>query len=329
MLRFSMTIAAALGVAAVVPAALAQDGYPNRPVRVISPYAPGGAATIVTRILADPLREQLGQNFILDHKPGANGIIANEELGRSRPDGYTLLMGNVTSQALYPLLFPGKYSINYPRDVTIVARVVSIPAFFAVTTKDFPPKTFEEFIDYAKKNRGKVRYSHPGVGSFPHFDGEILAKRVGIEMLAVPNKAGAAGMLKDLATGDAHAAFINVASAAPLIKGGNIRPIAIKNPVRLPDYPDVPTLDELGLKDVGTNHWQGLFAQGATPKPILDTLSRAVATAMETAQVRDAFARQHFNLIPTASSEEARQWLAEEFQHWRGVIAEANVDLRE
>src|SRR3954463_4554069 len=137
--------------------ALAQDRYPSKPVKIMVPYAPGGGTDITARIFGDHMKNSLGQQFVVENKPGAFGILAIEEMARSKPDGYTLMIGNVSTNAITPVVFPSKFAISYDKDVVPVARLVDIPEFLLVTTKDFPPKTAAEFVDYAKKNKGKVR----------------------------------------------------------------------------------------------------------------------------------------------------------------------------
>jgi tripartite-type tricarboxylate transporter receptor subunit TctC len=323
----ALTLLSALGLAVFSGPALAQDKYPSKPIRILVPYAPGGATDIVARALGDQLKNILGQAIVVDNRPGAFGIIAIEEMARAAPDGHTLMLGNVTTNAITPVLHASKFSIKYDQDVVPVARLVDIPAFLVVTTRNFEPKTLAEFVDYAKKNKGRVRYGHVGVGSYPHYDGEVFARRAGIEMLAIPNKAGASGILKDLGTGDVQMAFINVASSAGLLKSGQIRALAAVNPTRLASYPDVPTFAELGYKDVGTVAWQGLFAPAKTPQAVLDTLNAAILKAMENPQLREIFARQLFNIVPTKSSDEARKWLADEIASWRKITDEVKLDL--
>src|SRR6266849_542522 len=183
--------------------ASAQDKYPSRPVKVVVPYAPGGATDITARLFGEQMRQSLGQQFVVESKPGAFGILAIEEMARSKPDGYTLMVGNVSTNAITPILFHKKFSI------------------------DFEPKTVAEVIAYAKKNPDKVRYTSAGIGSFPHFDMEIFSKRADVRMLHIPNKTGAAGMINDLVVGDAQIAFLNAASSAAMIKAGTLRPIAV------------------------------------------------------------------------------------------------------
>jgi tripartite-type tricarboxylate transporter receptor subunit TctC len=224
-------------------AAWAQDKYPVKPVKIVVPYGPGGATDIVARIVADQLRQGLGQSFVVENKPGAFGIVAIQEMTNARPDGYTLMIGNVSTNAITPVLVPERLKVNYTRDVVPVTNLIDVPAFLVVTNTNFAPKNVAELIAYAKKNPGKTRYGTVGAGSYPHFDAAFFAKRAGdLNMVAIHNKQGAAGIINDMLTGDVQVAFLNVASTAAQIKAGKLRPIAVVNPTRLPDYPDVPTM---------------------------------------------------------------------------------------
>jgi tripartite-type tricarboxylate transporter receptor subunit TctC len=325
----SLLFALCVGLASAALPAAAQDKYPAKPVRIIVPYAPGGATDIVSRVLGEQLRVILGQPFVTENKPGAFGIVAIEEMARAKPDGYTLMIGNVSTNAITPVVFPKKFAIGYDKDVAPVARLVDIPEFLLVTTKDFPPKTIAEFVDHAKKNKGKVRYGSVGIGSYPHYDMAFFAAKAGLDMIHIPNKAGASGVVKDMAIGDVQAAFLNVASTAALIKAGQIRPLALVNEKRLPDYPDVPTMAEVGYPGVGTMAWQAMFAPGATPKEVIDTLNKAILEAMNAPNVKDAFNKQGFNIVPSASAEEARGWLRGEMEAWKKITDEVKIDLTE
>jgi tripartite-type tricarboxylate transporter receptor subunit TctC len=307
--------------------ASAQDKYPSKPVKIVVPYAPGGATDITSRLFGEQFRQSLGQQFVVENKPGAFGVLAIEEMARSRPDGYTLFVGNVSTNAITPVLFQKKFSINFERDVVSVSRLAIYPSFLVTTTQNFEPKSVAELVAQAKKNPGKVRYTSAGVGSFPHFDMEIFAKRAGIDMLHIPNKTGAAGMINDLVVGDAQTAFINAASSASMIKAGKLRPIAVLAEQRLADYPDIPTLAEAGFPGVGTLHWQGMLAPANTPKEVLATLYKAIVEASKAPQLQEAFAKQLVSVKPNASLEEAQSWLNSELATWRKTVAEVKIEM--
>jgi tripartite-type tricarboxylate transporter receptor subunit TctC len=326
MKRFGLGVALVFLALSVVTVS-AQERYPTRPVKIIVPYAPGGATDITARLFGEQMRQSLGEQFVVESKPGAFGILAIEEMARSKPDGYTLMVGNVTTNAITPVLFSKKLSINFEKEVVSVSRLAIYPSFLLTTTHDFEPKSVAELIAYAKKNPGKVRYTSAGVGSFPHFDTEVFSRRAGIEMLHIPNKAGAAGMINDLVVGDAQIAFINAASTASMIKAGKLRPIAVLAETRLADYPDVPTLAEAGFPGVGTLHWQSMLAPAQTPKAVLATLHKAIVQAADAPQLQEAFKKQLVSVRPNASLEEAQSWLDSELAAWRKTVAEVKIDL--
>ena len=168
--------------------ASAQDKYPSRPVKVVVPYAPGGASDITARLFGEQMRQSLGQQFVVENKPGAFGILAIEEMARSKPDGYTLMVGNVTTNAITPVLFAKKFSINFEKDVVSVSRLAIYPSFLLTTTQNFEPKSVAELIAYAKKNPGKVNLGHAGVGTL-HWQSMLAPAQTPKEVLATLFKA--------------------------------------------------------------------------------------------------------------------------------------------
>jgi tripartite-type tricarboxylate transporter receptor subunit TctC len=306
---------------------VAQDKYPSKPVKILVPYAPGGATDITSRLFGEQLKNILGQQFVVESKPGAFGIIAIEDMARSKPDGYTLMVGNVSTNAITPILFQKKFSLDFDKSVVSVSRLAIYPSFLVTTTANFDAKSVKDVIGYAKKNPGKVRYTSAGVGSFPHFDMEVFSRRAKVDMVHIPNKTGAAGMINDLVVGDAQVAFLNAASGAAMIRAGKLRPVAVLAEKRLPDYPDVPTLAEAGYPGVGTLHWQSMLAPSATPKPVLDTLFKAIQEASKKPELLDAFKKQLVSVKPSESLEESQRWLKSELDAWRKTTAEVKIDL--
>ncbi len=310
-------------------AAFAQDKYPSKPVKIIVPYAPGGATDITARLFGDHLKSILGQQFVVENKAGAFGILALEEMARSKPDGYTLMIGNVSTNAITPILFKNKLKIDFEKEVLSVARLDIYPSFLIATTTNFDVKNVKDLVEQAKKNPGKIRYSSAGVGSFPHYDMEIFSRRAGVEMVHIPNKTGAAGMLNDLVVGDAQVAIINSASSAAMIKAGKLRPIAVVAEQRVPGYPDVPTMAEAGFPGVGTLHWQSMLAPAATPRPVIDTLFKAIVQASKEPALKEAFDKQLVSIKVSESPDEAKTWLKGELDSWKKITSEVKVDLAE
>lgn len=317
-----------LCLAGMTTTAQAQSDYPNRPVRIISPYAPGGGADILARVLGEQLKTMFGKPFVIENKAGAYGIVALEDLAHAKPDGHTLMLGNVTTNTITPLLYPHKLSVDYAKGIVPVARLAEYPAFL-LATPDFPPRTFPEFIAYAKQNPGKVRYGTPGIGSYSHFDTVMLARAAGVDLIHIPNKGGGAAVLKDVVTGDAQIGIVNVVSAGPLVKAGQVRPLVLIYDRRLPEYPDVPTLAELGYPGIGTISRLGLFATGGTPDAILEKLSAAINVILVSDGVKEIFAKNGMHANPTPSAAAAKVWLQEDMAAWRAIIRDAKIDLED
>ena len=328
MARTMLLLTAALALAAG-GTALAQDKYPSKPIKIVVPYAPGGATDITSRLFGDQFKNILGQQVVVENKPGAFGILAIEEMARAKPDGYTLFVGNVSTNAITPVLFKNKLKIDYEKDVVSVARFNIYPSFLIATTTNFDVKDVKDLVAQAKKNPGKIRYSSAGVGSFPHYDMEIFSRRAGVEKVHIPNKTGAAGMLNDLVVGDAQVAIINSASSAAMIKAGKLKPLSVVAEKLLSSYPDVPTMAEAGFPGVGTLHWQSMLAPAATPKPVIDTLFKAIVEASKDPALKAAFDMQMVSIMGSASPEEAKTWLKGELDAWKKITSEVKVDLAE
>jgi tripartite-type tricarboxylate transporter receptor subunit TctC len=320
-------VGAALASIALAAPAVAQDKYPSKPVKIIVPYAPGGATDITARLFGEQLRNILGQQFVVESKPGAFGVLAIEEMARAKPDGYTLMIGNVSTNAITPVLFKNKFTVDFDKSVVSVSRLAIYPSFLITTTKSLDVKSAKELVENAKQNPGKVKFTSAGIGSFPHFDMEIFAKRAGVDMVHIPNKAGAAGMINDLVVGDVQAAVINSASTAAMIKAGSLRPIAVLAEARLAEYPDVPTLAEAGYPGVGTLHWQSMLAPAGTPKEVLATLHKAILEAAQAPALQEAFKKQLVSVKPNPTLEDAQSWLKSEIESWKKIVSEVKIEM--
>ena len=247
LIRFGILALALAGFACNAAWAQSSDKYPSRPVKILVPYGPGGATDIVARILADQLTKRLGQSVYVENKPGAFGIVALQEMVHAPADGYTLMVGNVSTNAITPVAYAAKLNFDYMKEVVPITDTVDVPAFL-VAAKSFAPTTISELVAYVKKNPGQVRYGTVGPGSYPHYDMAYFAKRAGdLDMIAVPNKAGAAGVINDMLTGSVQVAFLNVASSAPQVRAGNLHPLAVVNRARLPEFANLPTMQEARL----------------------------------------------------------------------------------
>jgi tripartite-type tricarboxylate transporter receptor subunit TctC len=329
MKRFHGIFLCALCLALVAAQARAQAPYPSRTVRVLVPYAPGGLTDMVARLYSEQMRRSLGQAVVVENKPGASGIIAIEEMARSKPDGYTLLIGNISTNGLTPVLLAKKLRIDYDREVQIVARLADVPVFFLATTRNFPPQTFAEFLAYARARPGDVRYASAGIGSYQQVNTEILAKRAGISLLHVPFKDGGSGMLRDLVSGEVQVSWFNVTNPVGMMKAGRVRALAVAAPQRLAAHPDVPTMAEVGFPGVRASQWVAAFAPSAVPAEIVETLHNAFMRAASVPEMQEAF-RKGGMAAPTQSSvSDARAWLRGEMASWKRDIEEINLVVDE
>jgi tripartite-type tricarboxylate transporter receptor subunit TctC len=330
MRRFGGILASVLLLTLGATAVSAQGAYPNKMIRVLIPYAPGGLTDVVARYYGEYLRKTLGQTVLVENKPGASGIIAVEEMARAKPDGYTIMVGNISTNCLTPVLLAKRMHIDYDRDVQIISRLADTPVFFMATTVNFPPKTFQEFIAYAKAHPGDVRYASAGVGAYQHVNTEILAKRAGgLDLVHIPFKDGGAGILKDVAGGDTHVSWFNVSNPVGMIKAGRVRPLAVAADARLAAWPDVPTLDELGFKGFHPSQWSAAFAPAGVPQEIIEKLHNAFAEAAKTPELKAIFDKAGMTVPPDESVDGARAWLKKEMETWRRDIADAGIKVDE
>jgi tripartite-type tricarboxylate transporter receptor subunit TctC len=322
LLRLALASLALISIFAT--ASSAQDKYPSRPIRLIVPYGPGATDT-VTRILADQLRQILNQPVVVENKPGALGLSAMEEVVKAKPDGYTLMMGNVSTHGIAPILYKKKFTFDFDKSIVPVIRFADTPSVLAATRKDFPPSTLKELAAYAKTRPG-IKYAVIGIGAFSHIDSEVMGLRMGVKFEVIPYKASTAEMVKDTINGDIHFAFFNVTNAQAAIKAGQLKALAMVSPKRLPDFPEVPTMAEAGYPDVGSDVWIAMFAPAGTPADALDSLNKSVHEALTKQLLKDAFARQNILINPTTDPASAHAWLKAELARWEKTLAETRIE---
>ena len=328
MRRFGRAVVCAFGLAVIAAQAPAQT-YPSKPVRIIVPYAPGGLTDVVARLYSEQLRQSFGRGVFVENKPGASGIIAIEEMARARPDGHTLMIGNISTNALTPVVLAKKMKIDYERDVQIVTPLADVPVFFLATTTNFSPTTFADFLAYAREHPGKVRYGSAGVGSYQQINTEILAKRAGLDLVHIPFKGGGAEILRDLANGDIHVSWFNITNPVGMMKAGRVRALAIAAEQRLSQHADVPTLAEVGFSGIRAAQWVAAFAPSAVPAEIIETLRKAFVVAMGVPEMQEAFARGGM-LVPRRSAlEDAKSWLRDEMASWKRDVQDTGIVVEE
>ncbi len=308
--------------------AFAQSGqdYPNRAIRMLVPYAPGGATDIIARIVATKLNEAWGQPVVVDNRPGASGTIAVEFVAKAAPDGYTLQVGNVSTNAINETTFARILHVKPSRDLTGVTNLIEIPHIFAVPGTA-TVANLKQFIEAAKRAGTKYNYGSAGIGSYPHLDMVVFMKAAGIQMTHVPYKGGAGQMIPAIIGGEVQCMFINLASTLSNVKAGRIKPLATTWPSRVPDLPNIPTMTEEGFAGIGTNAWNGLFAPAATPRPILDKIYKKVGEVISTPEVKDQLAKQLISVVLSKSPHDYTAFVRAETQKWAKVVKENDIKI--
>jgi tripartite-type tricarboxylate transporter receptor subunit TctC len=264
---------------ALAPWATAQD-YPSKPITIVVPFSPGGGVDTMARLLAEKLRTSLGQPVVVENKPGASGMLGALAVVRAPADGHTLLLGSAGETAINPYIYKTKMQYAPEKDLAPVTAIVRVPNVL-VAAPGAPFKTLDELVTYAKKKPGTVSYATSGVGNPQHLNGELLEEMAGIFMIHVPYR-GASGQLVDVAAGNVDLSFVSMAAAAPFIKDGRIKAIAVTSAKRAPFAPDVPAIAESkAAPKYALDNWFGLFAPAATPAPVLAKLNTAVVQALQ------------------------------------------------
>jgi tripartite-type tricarboxylate transporter receptor subunit TctC len=321
-----MRLSALLFCMLAVAPAMAQEAYPARPVKILVPYGPGGATDIIARIVAQKLTESMGQTFLVENRPGANGNIAVEAVAKAAPDGYTLLVGNVSTNAINENAFAHQLTIKPSRDLVGIAKLVEIP-HIVVASASFAPNTIAELVAAAKKEPGKINFASVGLGSYPHLDMERLMKAAGIELTHVPYNGGAGQAIPAMIAGEVQVAFFNMASLLPHIRSGRLKALAAIPAQRLPELPNVPTLAEQGYAGIGTNAWQGMFAPTATPKAVVDRLHAAVVAALTRPEQKEGLAKQMMSVEVSKSPQEFTELVRRETAAWGDFLREARIRI--
>ncbi|MDR2300065.1 MAG: tripartite tricarboxylate transporter substrate binding protein [Comamonas sp.] len=282
--------AAALSAFAAAPAAFASGDYPNKPIRLVVPYPPGGPTDIVARVVAQKLQEQLGQSIIVDNKPGAGANLGAEQVARSTPDGYTLMVAT-TAHAINPSLF-SKLNYSITKDFTPISQLTSGPLVI-VATPTLQASNVKELIALAKSRPGGLNYASSGNGQSTHLSAELFSAMAGVKMNHVPYK-GSAPALTDVMSGQADLMFDTMLSSMPFVKGGKLKAIAVTSSERSPSAPDIPTIAEAGLPGYEAIAWNGMLAPAGTPKEVIDRLNAALRTVLQSPDVKQRFDGQGF-----------------------------------
>lgn len=305
----------------VVSAQALPAGWPSKPIRIVVPFAPGGTSEIVARSVAAELTKQLGVSVFVENKPGGAGVIAMQEVAKAAPDGYTLILGHVGTLAVNPYMLESQpYDVN--KDFIPVTLLAKVPNVFVINA-DLPVKNFKEFIEYAKKNPGKLSYGSAGNASAGHLAMEYLKLVTGTYMLHIPYR-GTGPQLTDLLAGRTQASSAGMPALSAHIRSGKLRAIAVGTPTRIKSMPDVPTVAEMGFKDFETSQWYGLQAPAGTPAAIVKKIQEESYKALRSNAVTERFATDDAIGGGGPSSEYAAL-ITKEQKIWKDIVKRANI----
>jgi tripartite-type tricarboxylate transporter receptor subunit TctC len=308
-----------------LPTLAFSQAYPSRPVKMIIPFAPGGASDFVGRIIQPGLAEGLGQSIVIENRPGASGNIGMEAAARAAPDGYTIYLGNIGTVAINPGVFT-KLAVNPRKDFIAVTQVVDVPGVL-VAHPSFTPRSVEELVAYAKANPGKINYASPGSGSQNRLEMERLRKAAALDMVHVPYKGGAGPAVSALVAGETHLMFVTASSAMPMIKSGRLKVLAVTAPKRLEPLPEVPTMGEAGYPGFESGSWQGIFVPAGTPKEVVDRLYAVTLKTMQSPEVIQRLGHGGVEVVTSRSSAQFAEFVAAESDRWGKAAKEAGATV--
>ena len=312
-------VAAALAV--LSQAAFAQGAFPNRPITMVVGFAPGGGTDTVARIVAKKLGDSVGQTVIVENKAGAGGTVATNQVAKSAPDGYTILLGSIGSLAVAPHII-AKLPYDPMRDLAPITMAVEFPNVIVVQPS-MPAQTLAEFVQLAKASPGTIGYGSSGIGGIGHLAGELLKQVADIDIVHVPYKGGGPAM-QDMLGGQIPAMVATPVTALPHIKAGKIRAIATTGAARAALLPDVPTVAESGYPGYEATNWYAYLAPTGTPKDVLARLNRELVQTLSSTEVQEQLHRQGLEAKP-GTPEELTKYMERELATWGRVVKAANI----
>lgn len=315
---------AGLALAGLAAAAPAQAAYPDKPIRIIVPYSPGGSSDVIARALSDQLGAELGQSVVVENRAGAGSMIGTAYVAGSPPDGYTLLLADVPF-TIVPALYRGRITYDARKGFVPISLLGLSPMYLFIKPGSATP-TVDSLIAAAKAKPDRITIGSGGNGSLTHLMAALFMLKTDTRLAHIPYK-GASASVNDLAGGQIETSFTTMPTAAALYQGGRIMPIAVSSPERQPGTPDVPTFKELGLPDLTVQSWWGLTAPAGTPPEVLRRLEAAMQKVMKSGVIKERLASVGVSLPPDTGARAYQDLLTADFARWQDVVQKANITL--
>ena len=314
-----------LAVVSLVPhlATAQTQTYPNRPIRAVVPLAPGGGTDTVARLVAAKLSEGLGQQIVVDNRGGGGGVVGTELVAKAAPDGYTILVGSITTNAVNPALYK-KLPYDHLRDFAPISMIGTVPNALVVHPS-VPAKSMKEFLAYAKTNPGKITYGSAGIGSAPHLSMELIRIMAGINMVHVPYK-GAGAAVADVLGGQLQALCSSLAGLLPHIKSGRVRALGVTTSKRNTQLPEVPTIAESGIPGYEVTIWYAFYVPAGTPKPVIARLNAETVKALNSADLKERLTLQGLD-VGSSTVAELDAFTKAETVKWAKVVKESGAQI--
>jgi tripartite-type tricarboxylate transporter receptor subunit TctC len=319
--------AALLAVLFLLCPALAsgQTTYPTRPLRMIVPFAPGGASDFVARIMAPKLSELLGEQIIIDNRPGASGNIAMEAAAKAPADGYTIFLGNIGTIAINPAIFPN-LTVNPAQDFIAITLVADVPSIL-VANPGVPVNSVADLVALAKARPGQLNFASPGSSTLNRLEMEHFMKLANLKLVHIPYKGGAGPAVIGLLGGETQVMFVTLSSAISFVLAGKLRPLALTTNKRIDALPQVPTLVEAGYPEMVSSSWQGVFVPAGTPRPIVEKLHSALMATLATPEIKQRLAAGGVSVITSKTPEEFMYFVGSETARWGKVAKESGATI--
>ncbi len=305
--------------------AFAQDTYPGRPIRMIVPFAPGGASDVVARIMAPKLSEMLGQQIIVENRSGASGNIGMEAAARAPADGYTIYLGNIGTIAINPAIFRN-LSVNPVKDFIPVTQVADVPSIL-IANPGVAANDVAELIALAKAKPGVLNFASTGSGALSRLEMEQLRQIADLDVVHIPYKGGAGPAVIGMLGGETHVMFVTLASVLSLIKAGKLKALGISTPRRIDAMPQVPTMAEAGFPEMVSGSWQGVFVPAGTPRAIVDKLHAAFVAALGAPDIVQRFAKAGVSGVTSKTPEEFAAFVDSEAIRWGKVARKSGATV--